>query len=149
MFINLLYWIAFSNWSFACIFWLPFMWSLCMFVCVCVCVCVCVYFLVFFKDSFILYMYIWVHCCYRDDCESSCVCWELNFRTTACSLVNTTCSVLACSGPKDVFIIIHKYTVAVFKCTRTGHQISLQMVVSHHVVAGIWTQDLQKSRQCL
>jgi hypothetical protein len=35
------------------------------------------------------------------------------------------------------FIIISKYTVAVFRCTRRGHQISLQMVVSHHVVAGI------------
>jgi hypothetical protein len=37
-------------------------------------------------------------------------------------------------------------TVAVFRHTRRGHQISLQMVVSHHVVAGIWTQDLRKSR---
>jgi hypothetical protein len=38
---------------------------------------------------------------------------------------------------KDLFIIIHKYTVADFRCIRRGHQISLQMVVSHHVVAGI------------
>jgi hypothetical protein len=38
---------------------------------------------------------------------------------------------------KNLFIIISKYTVAVFRCTRRGHQISLQMVVSHHVVAGI------------
>jgi hypothetical protein len=38
---------------------------------------------------------------------------------------------------KDLFIIISKYTVAVFRCTRRGKQISLQMVVSHHVVAGI------------
>jgi hypothetical protein len=39
---------------------------------------------------------------------------------------------------KDLFIIIlSKYTVAVFRCTRKGRQISLQMVVSHHVVAGI------------
>jgi hypothetical protein len=30
-----------------------------------------------------------------------------------------------------------KYTVAVFRHTRRGRQISLQMVVSHHVVAGI------------
>jgi len=36
---------------------------------------------------------------------------------------------------KDLFII-YKYTVAVFRYTRRGHQISLQMVVSHHVVAG-------------
>jgi hypothetical protein len=37
----------------------------------------------------------------------------------------------------ELFIIIGKYTVAVFICTRKGHQISLQVVVSHHVVAGI------------
>jgi hypothetical protein len=39
--------------------------------------------------------------------------------------------------PKDVFIIISKHTIAVFGCTRRGRQISLRMVVSHHVVAGI------------
>jgi hypothetical protein len=33
--------------------------------------------------------------------------------------------------------IICKYTVAVFRHLRREHQISLQMVVSHHVVAGI------------
>jgi hypothetical protein len=43
---------------------------------------------------------------------------------------------------KDLFIIIFKYTVAVFRCTRRGRQISLRMVVSHHVGAGIQTQDL-------
>jgi hypothetical protein len=36
-----------------------------------------------------------------------------------------------------LFIIICKYTVAVFRHTRRGSQILLQMVVSHHVVAGI------------
>jgi hypothetical protein len=46
------------------------------------------------------------------------------------------------------FIIIHKYTVADFRHPRGGHQISLWMVVSHDVVAGIWTQDLWKSSQC-
>jgi hypothetical protein len=49
--------------------------------------------------------------------------------------------------PKDLFIIIHKYTVADFRHTRRGSQISLKVVVSHHVVVGIWTQDLQKSSQ--
>jgi hypothetical protein len=34
-------------------------------------------------------------------------------------------------------IIIHKYTVADYRQTRRGCQISLQVVVSHHVVAGI------------
>jgi hypothetical protein len=38
---------------------------------------------------------------------------------------------------EDLFIIIHKYTVAVFRHTRRAHQIPLQMVVSHHGVAGI------------
>jgi len=33
--------------------------------------------------------------------------------------------------------IIYKYTVAVFRHSRRGHQISFQMVVSHHVVSGI------------
>jgi hypothetical protein len=48
----------------------------------------------------------------------------------------------------NLFIIICKYTVAGFRCTRRGRQISLRVVVSHHVVAGIWTQDLWKSSQC-
>jgi hypothetical protein len=30
----------------------------------------------------------------------------------------------------------YEYIVAVFRHTRRGHQIPLQMVVSHHVVAG-------------
>jgi hypothetical protein len=37
----------------------------------------------------------------------------------------------------QIFIIINRYNVVVFKCTRGGHQISLWVVVSHHVVAGI------------
>jgi hypothetical protein len=49
---------------------------------------------------------------------------------------------------KDLFIIIYKYTVAVFRCAKRGHQVSLWVVVSHHVVAGNRTQDLQKSSQC-
>jgi hypothetical protein len=31
---------------------------------------------------------------------------------------------------------MYDYTVAVFRHTRRGHQIPLQMVVRHHVVAG-------------
>jgi hypothetical protein len=42
-----------------------------------------------------------------------------------------------------------KYTLAVFRHSRRGRQISLQMVVSHHVVAGIWTLDLRKSSRVL
>jgi hypothetical protein len=44
--------------------------------------------------------------------------------------------------------IVYKYTIAVFRHSRRGHQISLRMVVSHHVVAGIWTRDLRKSSRC-
>jgi hypothetical protein len=38
---------------------------------------------------------------------------------------------------KDFFFIISKYIVAVIRHARREHQISLQMDVSHHVVAGI------------
>jgi len=37
---------------------------------------------------------------------------------------------------KDLFII-YKHTVPIFRHTRRAHQIPLQMVVSHHVVAEI------------
>ena len=47
-----------------------------------------------------------------------------------------------------LLFIICKYTVAVFRHTRRGSHTLLQMVVSHDVVAGIWTQDLPKSSQC-
>jgi hypothetical protein len=61
----------------------------------------------------------------------------IEFRTSAHS--SQPCSLRS----KDLFIIIDKCTVAliidkcVFRHSRRGHQISLQMVVSHHVVAGI------------
>jgi hypothetical protein len=38
--------------------------------------------------------------------------------------------------PKDFFIIC-KYSVALSRHSRRGHQISLWLVVSHHVVTGI------------
>jgi hypothetical protein len=40
---------------------------------------------------------------------------------------------------KDLFYLFYvsKYTVAVFRHTKRGRLISLQMVVSHHVVTGI------------
>jgi hypothetical protein len=38
---------------------------------------------------------------------------------------------------KICLFTICKYTVAVFRHSRKGHQISLRMVVSHHVDAGI------------
>jgi hypothetical protein len=43
-----------------------------------------------------------------------------------------------CFFLKKIYLfIISKYTVAVLRYSRRGHQISLRMVVSHHVVAGI------------
>jgi hypothetical protein len=68
-----------------------------------------------------------------DGCETPCGYWELN------------------SGPLEeqsvlffffffkiyFYFIICEYTVAVFRHSRRGRQILLQMVVSHHVVAGI------------
>ena len=67
--------------------------------------------------------------------------------TSACSCQPTPLiqSLLALA---QRFIIIHKFTVADFWHTRRGRQISLWVVVSHHVVAGIWTQDLWKGSQC-
>ena len=37
---------------------------------------------------------------------------------------------------KDLFIVICKYIVAIFRHTRRGHQVPLLVVVSHHVVFG-------------
>jgi len=45
--------------------------------------------------------------------------------------------------------IICKYTVAVSIHTRRGHQIPLQMAVSHRVVAGIRTQGLWRAVSAL
>jgi hypothetical protein len=45
---------------------------------------------------------------------------------------------LASQHPKPAvsfIIFLYEYTAAVFRHTRRGHQIPLQMVVSHHVVA--------------
>jgi hypothetical protein len=57
------------------------------------------------------------------------------FRTSAHS--GQPCSLSPCLlQPKDLFIIIQKYTVAAFRHTRRRCQISLRVVVSHQVVAG-------------
>jgi hypothetical protein len=62
---------------------------------------------------------MWVYCICTDGCEPSCGCWELNFRTSACS--SQLCS------QAQRFIIIHKYTVADFRHTRRRHQILLRV----------------------
>ena len=68
------------------------------------------------------------------------------------------CFVLICLAIHSIYLIsfkkciclfiLYENTVAVFRHTRRGHQISLRVVVSHHVVAGIWTQDFWKNSQC-
>jgi hypothetical protein len=52
---------------------------------------------------------------------------------------------------KKIFIYlfnVYDCTVAIFRHTRRGHQIPLQMVMSPNVVAWTWTQNLWKSSQC-
>ena len=49
---------------------------------------------------------------------------------------------------KIYLFYVYENTIALFRHTRTGHQIPLQMVVNHHVVAGNWTHNLRKSIQC-
>jgi hypothetical protein len=46
---------------------------------------------------------------------------------------------------KKIYLL---YTAAVSRHTRRGHQIPLQMDVSHRVVAGNCTEALWKSSQC-
>jgi hypothetical protein len=64
---------------------------------------------------------------------------------------NSAGCLFVCLFFKELLILFYVlvYTVAVFRHTRRGHQIPLQMVVSHHVVAGNWTQDLWKSSSAL
>ena len=40
-------------------------------------------------------------------------------------------------GGKSYLFYVYKYTIAVFRHTRRGYWVPLQMVVSHHVVVGI------------
>jgi hypothetical protein len=48
-------------------------------------------------------------------------------------------TLLVCIFLKDLFTYLfneYKYTIAVFRHTRIGHWIPLQMVMSYHLVAG-------------
>jgi hypothetical protein len=40
-----------------------------------------------------------------------------------------------------LFIFLCKYTVTVIRHIKRQYGIPLQMVVSHHMIAGNWTQD--------
>ena len=76
-------------------------------------------------------MYMSTYCSCTDSSEPSSGCWELNLGLLLA--LGQPCSL----RPKDLFILIRKHTVADFRCTRRGRQISLWVVVSHYVVAGI------------
>jgi hypothetical protein len=85
-------------------------------------------FFFFFKDLLIYFMYMSTHSSCTDGCELSSGCWELNLGPLL-ALVNPARSGRPRSfWSKDLFIIIHKYTVVVFRHTRRGHQISLRVV---------------------
>jgi len=71
-------------------------------------------------------------------------CWDLN-----CVLPSSSSSSSSFFFFLQDLFIICKYTIAVFRHSRRGSQILLWMVVNHHVVAGIWTPDLQKGSRVL
>jgi hypothetical protein len=86
-----------------------------------------------------------------DGFEPPCVCWALNLGSLEeQSVLLTTEPSLQTPFLVKIdwlmidWLIIYKHTVAVFSHSRREHQIWLWMVVSHHVVAGIWTQDLRE-----
>jgi hypothetical protein len=57
------------------------------------------------------------------------LCWDLGLHVEMCMFVYLFIYLF--------IFTIQEYTVADFKRTRRVNQISLRMVVSHHVVAGI------------
>ena len=63
----------------------------------------------------------------------------IEFRTSAHS--GQPCSLM----PEDIFISIIKYIVAVFRHTRSGHQILLGMVVSHHLLLGFELRNFRRA----
>jgi hypothetical protein len=98
---------------------------------------------------------IWADMISKDGGWTYCVLWQRQTGYKKTADLSNECvykwvSAVMCSLKKQVILfkdvifflkiylfIIHKYTVAVFRHTRRGSQISLGMVVSHHVVAGI------------
>jgi hypothetical protein len=98
--------------------------------------------------SLLLFNKFW-HCVNKDIDLSICVSdsdmltiW-ITFKLYFCKRSNTFFSFFFF---KDLFyFIICEYVVAVLSHSRRGRQILLGMVVSHHVVAGIWAQDLRRA----
>jgi hypothetical protein len=67
-----------------------------------------------------------------DNFELPCGCWESYVTWSSGRAVSAFFFFF-----KSYLFYLYEYTVAVLRHTRRGHQIPLQMVVSHHVVAGI------------
>jgi hypothetical protein len=49
---------------------------------------------------------------------------------------------------KDLFSLCMWVHCSCLHTSQRRHQIPLQMIVSHHVVSGNWTQDLWMNSQC-
>jgi hypothetical protein len=81
-------------------------------------------------------MYTSTHYSYTDGYEPSSGCWELNLGPLLTGVNPAHSGWPPSLPPFQRLIIIYKYTVADFRHTRRRRQISLQVVVSHRVVAG-------------
>jgi hypothetical protein len=62
------------------------------------------------------------------------------------TLMKMACFLQSDVSLKDLYILCMWVHCSYLQTPEEG--ILLQMVVSHHVVAGNWTQDLWKSNQC-
>ena len=72
-----------------------------------------------------------------------------------CSVVSVQVSQLVQRGKICISFVLfcffkdlYQYTVAVFRHTKRGHQIPLEVVVSHYVAAGGWARDLWRNSRC-
>ena len=79
--------------------------------------------------------------------ERKILCKGQNSKATPCFKSLFVC-LFVCLIDWLIFFYVCEYTVPLFRHTRRGHRIPLQMAVSHHVGARNWTQDLWKSNQC-
>jgi hypothetical protein len=125
-------------------------------------VCLCIYKLVFYLHK-LIHTYIkhpnqmsfiikWL-CILKGYAYAFCNINDCKVKNCHCGLLylNTKYShdIFYYNFLKIYLFIICKYTVAVFRHSRRESQISLPVVVSRHVVAGIWTPDFRKSSRVL
>jgi hypothetical protein len=138
---------------------------MCMCACLCVCVCVPEVNAECLLQLLTIYGNVWFFGVLGIKVWSSASkirtlkCWAISLASRVCVCVCVCVCVLYQVYISQIvrwqlfffkiyLFYIYEYTVDVYRHTRSGHQIPLQMVVSHHVVAGNWTQDLWKSSQC-